>query len=157
MVTVNGKLISTTENVPVEHHSVRADLFVALTVEPDDGESTRIRTPVSGVARASADGSFRISFDVDGELQGPVQFVVSAPNGLVVDRRELSLDDIANPVQIEIQPTSPFTIDESNVPGLGERQRVNGRIIDVTGLRVPPKLPVVICEALRTWIVMRPR
>ncbi|QEA39673.1 hypothetical protein FGL86_11730 [Pistricoccus aurantiacus] len=144
MVTVNGKLISTTENVPVEHHSVRADLFVALTVEPDDGESTRIRTPVSGVARASADGSFRISFDVDGELQGPVQFVVSAPNGLVVDRRELSLDDIANPVQIEIQPTSPFTIDESNVPGLGERQRVNGRIIDVTGLRVPPKLPVVI-------------
>ncbi len=144
MPAIDGKLVSTADGVSVENYAVRADLFVELTLEPDSGDATSILAPVSGSARAAADGSFHIAFDVDGELQGPVQVTVSAPNGIVVDRRALSLDDIANPVELRIQPTPPFTVDESDLPGLGERLRINGRVIDLTGQRVPPKLPVVI-------------
>lgn len=144
MPAIDGKLVSTADGVSVENYAIRADLFVDLSVEPDGGEATSILAPVSGSSRAAADGTFHIAFDVDGELQGPAQILVSAPNGIVVDRRELLLAEIGRRLRIEIQPTPPFTVDESDLPGLGERLRVTGRVIDVTGLRVPPKLPVVI-------------
>lgn len=144
MPAIDGMLVSTTEDVSVENYGVRADLFVALTLQPEDGEVSSILAPVSGSSRVRAEGTFHIAIDADGELRGPVQLSVSAPNGVVVERRELSLPEIARPVQIEIQPAPPFTVEESDLPGLGERLRVSGRVIDETGQRVPSGLSVVI-------------
>ena len=143
MPAIEGKLVSTAAGISVARYSVRADLFFALPVEVD-ADGARLRAPVSGSATSGADGTFHISFEAEGEPLGPVQLVVSAPNGTLVHQRTLSLDEALRPLELSFLPLPPFTVSGSDLPGLGERLRITGRVIDVTGVKVPPKLPVVI-------------
>jgi hypothetical protein len=136
MVKIDGKLLSLSEGVSTANHALLANLRVLL---PDN-----LSVPVSGSARADAGGKFHIEIDAEGKAQGPIELLVSAPNGVLIDRFELTLDEISKPVEISIEPDVPFTIEPSDVVGLGERLRVTGRVIDETGKTVPPGLPVVI-------------
>src|SRR5204863_47864 len=76
-----------------------------------------LSVPVSGSARADAGGQFHIEIDAEGKAQGPIELLISAPNGLLVDRVEVALDEISKPLEISIEPEIPFTIEPSDVVG----------------------------------------
>jgi hypothetical protein len=138
MIRIDGKLVSLVDGIAAANHSVVANLRLLLP------ESGGISVPVSGSARADAAGRFRIEIDADDQPKGPIDLLVSAPNGVIVGRLEVEPEAIAKPVEISIRTAAPFTIDESGLPGLGERLRVRGRVIDESGKSVPAGLPVVI-------------
>ena len=142
MIRIEGKLVSLVDGVSAASHNVLANLRFRL--------AEGVSVPVSGSARAGADERFRMEIDAAGDPQGPVEVLVSAPNGVLLERRGFSLDELTKPVEIEVRPEAPFTVEESDVPALGERLRVTGRVIDETGKTVPAGLPVVI------WVVDRP-
>lgn len=138
---IEGKLVSLITGVSPANHTILANLRFILS------ESGGIAVPVSGSGRSDDAGRFRIDIDAEGEPRGPIELRISAPNGVLLQRMDVSLETIAKPLDISIRPEAPFTVDASDVPGLGERLRVTGRVIDETGKSVPAGLPVVI------WVV----
>src|SRR4051812_45271189 len=100
MLRIHGKLVSSKEGAAVESYAVLANL--RFLIRPADGGAAGAFTvPVSGSARTGADGEFRIEIDAEGEPQGPVEVLVSAPNGVLAQRRELDLKGLPDPLEIK--------------------------------------------------------
>ncbi len=143
MVDLDGTLRRQSDDLAIENFAVVASLTFEVG-GGDNGQASSFSVPASGGARSDAEGRFRIEIDAEGRPQDPVEIRVSAPNGVLVHRLEVDLETLSEPLEIRIDPEAPFNVEPSDVPGLGERLRVSGRVIDEAGGTVPSGLPVVL-------------
>ena len=144
MVTLTGNLISQQREASIAGYAIEVKLRSVLSTTDEPAEGGQLVTPVSASARVAADGRFQVQVDVDGQPKGPVEIVVSAPDGIVVDRRVVSMDRLERPLDIEIRARDLIQITPSTLPAVGQRLRVTGQVIDEHGRSVPSGLPVVI-------------
>jgi hypothetical protein len=118
-------------------------IHVALEGETAVGGQV-LQHPVHGSARLLEDGSFDLRIETDGEPVGPAVLSVSAPAGVEVLRRELSLEQLSRPLRLRVRTVDPVPVKPSPDPTLGARVRITGQVIDRSGRTVPTGLPVVI-------------
>ena len=144
ILIIHGILVAIQSGASTAGYAIEVKLRTLIGSEKTDSGTEDFFAPVSASTRADTDGSFRIELDIDGEPQGPVEIVVSAPNGTEVARREITLDQAQKPVKIEVRTVAPFRVAPSDDPTIGRRLRVSGQVVDAHGRSVASGLPVVI-------------
>lgn len=143
MTIFHGVLLSTKDDEPVAQYLVRFNLTSIVTASNNGKKRETLSVPMSTSARSGTDGRFQ-TIDIAGELRGPVEIIVSAPNGVEVRRQRLSLDKAQKELNLRIKVIPPVSVAPSDDPRLGQRLRLNGHVIDERGRTVPAHLPVVI-------------
>jgi len=121
---------------------VGASVVRRVRIVPTAEETIDLVTSGGGVV--DADGNFRFDVAGDGEPRSPVTVTVATPEGVVVHRAELPLEQVANPLTIRVDALKPLTIVPSGDPAPGERVILTGRVIDDKGTLVPSRLAVVL-------------
>lgn len=142
MAIFQGKLIPSEDNISVANYAIEIRLRSIIKTSDDDKEGLSI--PVSGSARALETGNFKIEILTEGDLNGPVNIVVSAPDGTEVEQKEMPLERALKPLNIKIKTIPKYDVQTSNDPTLGQRFRVNGQVIEERGRKIPSGLPIVI-------------
>jgi hypothetical protein len=143
MAKFYGTVLSIADDAPVAQYNVRFNLTSLITVPTSEQTSETLSVPTSVSARSGPDGRFQTA-DLAGELSGPVEIMVSAPNGQEVERQRLSIDNAQKELTLRIKTVAPFSLSPSGDPTLGQRVRLSGHVIDERGRTVPVRLPVVI-------------
>jgi hypothetical protein len=150
MAIFQGTLLSETDSKPVANYNVRFNLKGTIASPGKGKKSGALLVPVSISAQSGPDGRFRASADGSLELKGPVDIIVSAPNGVEVKRQRLDLAKAQEELELHVEVTSPFVVAPSGDPTLGKRLRVSGRVVDERGRPVPTNLPIVIWGVSQT-------
>ncbi|MEJ2642571.1 MAG: hypothetical protein P8010_23710 [Desulfosarcinaceae bacterium] len=143
MDPIQGKIIPRKPDASTANYAVEAKLQRVVGATDED-ESGVLIAPVSASTRTAADGAYRIEIEMQGAPKGPVEIIVSAPNGIEVHRREVSLAQIKKPINMRVSTIDRFRVAPSEDPSVGKRLRLTGQVIDEHGRRVPAGLPVVI-------------
>jgi len=122
--------------------SVNASLTRVISLNERDEDAVKV--PDSGSGLVLEDGSFRIELQGAGQPLEPITLTISTPDGLEVHRDELTLDEAAQPLAIQVPGLERFAIQPSEDPARGRRLSLVGRVIDERGNMVPAGLPVVL-------------
>ena len=100
--------------------------------------------PASVSAATATDGVFSLALPGFDEVVEPIQIVLAGPSGVELARQPLAATELDRPVVVKARPEPAFPIRPSDDPTLGQRVRLQGRVIDERGRVVPAGLPVVI-------------
>jgi hypothetical protein len=144
-VTIHGTVTSTPRagDTSTAGYGVDATLLRLIRLGEDANAET-LTTPAAGTTRVADNGTFRLAIDGEGEALGPVDLTVAAPDGTVVARRSLSLQEATKPQKLRVSTLIRRTITAVDDPAVGERVILSGRVIDLAGRNVPGGLPVVL-------------
>ncbi len=100
--------------------------------------------PAAVSAATGEDGRFTLDVPPLDEIVEPIEIVVNGPSGVELARKPLVPTDLGKAVVVSARPEPAFPIRPSTDPTLGQRVRLQGRVIDERGRMVPAGLPVVI-------------
>jgi hypothetical protein len=142
---VHGTVTSTrrTGETSTAGYAVDATIFREITLGEGAPPPT-ITIPAAGTTRVDANGNFRLVVGGEGEPVGPVELVVSAPDGTRVANRSLTLDQATKAQRLRVTTIELRTISPTDDPALGVRATLSGRVVDTRGRAIPARLPVVI-------------
>ncbi|MDQ3662213.1 MAG: hypothetical protein M3454_14380, partial [Actinomycetota bacterium] len=142
---VEGTVTSTrrTGDTSTAGYGVDASMFRRVAVG-EGTPPTSITIPAAGTARVDTSGSFRLAVGGEGDPVGPLELVVSAPDGTRVASRSLTLDKAAKVQRLRVATVERRTITAADDPALGVRAVLSGRVVDIQGRAVPAHLPVII-------------
>jgi hypothetical protein len=121
---------------------VEATVIRSALITPDDDAT--IDLPSAGNGVVDADGNFRFAIGGEGDPRPPVTITVSTPEGVLVHRRELTLEQAAEPLTIRVKGSPPLDIVPAEDPAKGGRVTMTGRVVDERGKTVVARLPVVL-------------
>ena len=100
--------------------------------------------PAAVSAATGEDGRFTLDVPPLDEIVEPIEIVVNGPSGVELARKPLVPTDLGKAVVVSARPEPAFPIRPSTDPTLGQRVRLQGRVINERGRMVPAGLPVVI-------------
>ena len=140
MLTVHGRVISEGDG-SFAGYAVLAAYRVSVPLADANGGDT-IAVPNQISVPVAADGAFSVL--LPDEALPPVGLAVVSPAGGRLATVELSEDELHKPVEILADPFTPFDIEPSASPTLGQVVRLTARVIDEGGRDVPADLPVVL-------------
>jgi len=143
MIIIQGKITDAVNGSPAAGYSIVVSGSTVLKTN-DIGKLT---LPFSVSGRSDNTGVFRIEFENNGEILDGSLIITSSPNGTEVDRRTATAAELEKPIEIPIEKLPSFIVQPSDEPTLGQRIRIQGRIIDEKGVAIPSGLPVVIYGA----------
>ena len=135
MTTLRGKL------VPDPKRSLdgyRITATIDIPVLGDDGQTTTIAVGTD----VAADGG--VAVELPERRTGDVRIVASAPDGSRVGAATIAAADVGSPFELSVTTVDPVKVVPSDVPGLGRRERLIGRVLDPQGAGAPAKLLVVV-------------
>lgn len=146
MITVTGRLRSP-DAALLPGYRIHAVFDERMPIE---GATDPVFATASRTTSVADDGAFSFEVPDKEAWTPPLRLIVIAPNGAVADRRELSQDDLATPIEIDVPPVDPTRVRPSDDPTRGQRVRLTGRVLDVQGRAAPEGLLVVL------WGVIKP-
>ncbi len=144
MITITGQVVDKSDGSPLVNYQVHVEFDSMLSDDQADDASTDAAILVSASARSNENGDFLFTVDPQGEPQDPVKLTISATDGRIAESRSTTLQALARRVVIRVDPVDPFQVAPSDLPGLGQRLRLTGRVIDISGAAVSAELPVVL-------------
>ncbi|GIH97749.1 hypothetical protein ACFFMN_03525 [Planobispora siamensis] len=125
----------------------RVDLVYGETVAVNRGSEDppeKLTVARSVSAFPATDGAFEMVTADLANIVAPIEISVAGPDGAVLAGRALSVKELEEDVVIDAVPLRPRVIKPSDVPALGRRLRLSGRVFDELGRNVPAGLPVLI-------------
>lgn len=111
-------------------YKVTAEL-VALTVLP--GTEEQVAVPRAITADASADGLAALTLPDSAAIQGPITFIVRAPDGQILTRAERAKSDLRETLPLPVAPRELPTTQPADDPAFNQPTKLRGRVIDRAG------------------------
>ena len=112
-------------------YKVTAEL-VALTVLPA-GTEEQVAVPRAITTVASADGLATLTLPDLAAIQGPITFIVRAPDGQILERAERTKSDLRETLPLPVAPRGLPTTQPTDDPGFKRPAKLRGRVIDRAG------------------------
>ena len=125
-------------------YKVTAD-FVALTVLP--GTDDQVAVPRATTSDASPEGLATLTLPDLAVIQGPITFIVRAPDGQILSRVERSKSDLRETLPLPVTPRELPTTQPANDPAFKKPQKLRGRVIDREGRTQIASKQVIIWTA----------
>jgi len=125
-------------------YKVTADL-VALTVLP--GTDDQVAVPRATTSDASPEGLATLTLPDLAVIQGPITFIVRAPDGQILSRVERSKSDLRETLPLPVTPRELPTTQPANDPAFKKPQKLRGRVIDREGRTQIASKQVIIWTA----------
>jgi len=123
----------------------RLSASVARMVPITDGDPTTIPILCTGGGIADAEGAFEFTLGGDGGPGDSIALVVATPDGTQVFAEEFTLQEVAQPLTLEVEGLPPLLI--APAEERGNRIPLLGRVLDEGGRGVPAGLPIVLWGA----------
>ena len=123
-------------------HSARLR-YEADLGDPDATPPTPLLVRLESAGAVEADGDFTLTV-ADAPIVGTATLAIVSPAGVTITERTVSAEALGDPIVVPATPAAPLPVLPNDEPGTGPRVRLNGRVIDERGHRVPGGLPVVI-------------
>lgn len=111
-------------------YKVTAELL-ASTVLP--GTDSQVTVPRAITADASPDGLAVLTLPELSAIQGPVNFIVRAPDGEVLARAERAKSDLRETLPLPVAPRGLPTTQRADDPAFNRPTKLRGRVIDRAG------------------------
>ena len=111
-------------------YKVTAEL-VALTVLPGTDEQVAVPRAITG--DASVDGLAALTLPDSAALQGPISFLVRAPDGQILARVERAKSDLRETLPLPVAPRGLPTTQPADDPTFNQPTKLRGRVIDRAG------------------------
>ena len=111
-------------------YKVTAEL-VALTILPGTEEQIAVPRAIGG--DASADGLATLTLPSLAAIQGPISFVVRAPDGELLARVERAKSDLRETLPLPVAPRGRPTTQPADDPAFNQPTKLRGRAIDRAG------------------------
>lgn len=128
---IKGKLIDRNGN-RFTGHQVVASFQQQVTVEGDEAPHV-VWMPSEERAEVAKSGDFVLLLPDKNNLQGSLNLNVIAPDGEVLLRREFSLPEIENEINIEVEAKTPREMKSAALPAVVKRLKLSGRVLDAAG------------------------
>jgi hypothetical protein len=111
-------------------YKVTAEL-VALTVLP--GTEEQVAVPRAITTDASADGLATLTLPDLAAIQGPISFIVRAPDGQILARADRAKSDLRETLPLPVAPRGLPTTQPADDPAFNQPAKLRGRVIDREG------------------------